>query len=117
MRGWKPYALSYSKWGLGLSKPLATCGFISPQAGRDAIGLSKFGKTSSNSPSLRPVNLRSVPFNSRSRHSQQTDAGVSFQNAFSPRSTANLQNRGLHEFQNYIFIVTDVPNENFLTDF
>src|SRR6185503_10494842 len=100
MRGWKPYALSYSKWGLGLSKALATCGFISPQAGRDAIGLSRFGKTSSNSPSLCPVNLRSLPFNSRSRHSQQTDAGVSFQNAFSPRSTANLQNRGLHEFQN-----------------
>jgi hypothetical protein len=117
MRGWKPYGLNYSKWGLGLSKALVTCGFISRQAGRDAIGLSRFGKTLSNSPSLRPVDLRSLPFNSRSQHSQQTDAGVSFQNAFSPRSTACVQNRGLHEFQIYIFIVRDVPDENFLPAF
>jgi hypothetical protein len=100
MRGWKPYALSYSKWGLGLSKALGACGFISPQAGPDAIGLSKFGKTSSNSPSLRPVKTTLCPTPSLvdSKHAQASDAGVFFQNAFLPSQkhrTSNLCSLGL----------------------
>src|SRR3989337_2224787 len=86
MRGWKPYGLSCSKWGLGFSAPLATCGFTSPQAGLDAIGSWRSGKTLRAYPSLRPVNRHSLQRHRRSnsRQSQQTDAGVFFQNAFSP---------------------------------
>ena len=59
-RDWKPYGLSSSRWGLGFSAPLATCGFISPQAGPDAIGSWRCGKNLATSPSLRPVKPRSL---------------------------------------------------------
>ena len=84
---WKPYGLSCSKWGLGFSAPLATCGFISPQAGPDAIGSWRCGKNLDTSPSLRPVKPRSLKNNRPgSKKSQQTNAGVFSKNAFLPRS-------------------------------
>ena len=56
---WKPYGLGCSKWELGFSAPLATYGFISPQAGPDAIGSWKCGKNFGTCLSLRPVKPRS----------------------------------------------------------
>jgi hypothetical protein len=102
--GWKPYGLNFSKSGLALSAPLATCGFISPQAGRGAICSLRSGKTLRAYSSLPPVNLRSWQLHRRSgyRQSQQTDAGVFFENAFSlslNRQIGNVDGRGLHELQ------------------
>jgi hypothetical protein len=87
MRGWKPYGLNCSKWELGFSVPLATCGFISPQAGPDAIGSWRCGENLRTSPSLRPDKPRSLKNNRPgSKKSQQTNAGVFSKNAFFPRS-------------------------------
>jgi hypothetical protein len=102
--GWKPYGSSCSKLGLALSAPLATCGFISPQAGRGAICSLRSGKTLRAYSSLPPVNLRSLQLHRRSgyRQSEQTDAGVFFENAFSlslNRQIGNVDARGLHELQ------------------
>jgi len=104
MLGWKPYGSSCSKLGLALSAPLATCGFISPQAGLDAIGSWRSGKPLRAYPSLRPVNLRSLQLHRRSasRQSEPTDAAVFFENAFSlslNRQIGNVDGRGLHELQ------------------
>ncbi len=88
MRGWKPYGLSCSKWGLDLRALLATCGFISPQAGPDAICSWRSGKNLSAFPSLRPVKLASLrsTLQPDSKHSQQSDAGVFSQTALFSRS-------------------------------
>jgi hypothetical protein len=84
---WKPYGLSCSNWELGFSVPLATCGFISPQAGPDKIGSWRSGKNLDTSPSLRPVKPRSLKHNRPgSKKSQQTNAEVFSKNAFLPRS-------------------------------
>ena len=70
---WKPYGLSCSKWELGFSAPLATCGFISPQAGPDAICSWRYGKNLGTSPSLRPVKPRSLKINRpRQSHNRPT---------------------------------------------
>ena len=79
---WKPYGLSCSKWELGFSVPLATCGFISPQAGPDAICWWKCGKNLATSSSLHPVKPRSQNNNRPGSKSQQTSAGVCSKNAF-----------------------------------
>ena len=90
MRGWKPYGLSCSKWGLDLSAPLATCGFISPQAGPDAICSWRSGKNLSASPSLRPVKLALAAIKSSAlilnTHNRQTQ-GCFRKTRFSLRST------------------------------
>lgn len=90
MRGWKPYGLSCSKWGLDLKALLATFGFISPQAGPDVICSWRSGKNLSALPSRRPVKLASLRLTLQpdSKHSQQSDAGLFSQNAFFP-----VQNR------------------------
>src|SRR5215510_7359944 len=86
MRGWKPYGLSCSKWGLDLRALLATFGFISPQAGPDAICSWRSGKNLSAFPSRRPAKLASLRLTLQpdSKHSQQSDAGLFSQNAFFP---------------------------------
>jgi len=77
---WKPYGLSCSKWELDFSAPLATCGFISPQAGPDATGSWRSGKNLGTSPTLRLVEPRSLKTNRPgSKKSQQTNAGGVFQ--------------------------------------
>ena len=81
---WKPYGLSCSKWELGFSVPLATCGFISPQAGPGAIGSWRSVKNLATSLSLRPVKLRSLKHNRPG--SKKSNAEVFSKNAFLPRS-------------------------------
>jgi hypothetical protein len=96
MLDWKPYGLSYSRSGLDLTVRLAACGFISPQAGPDAICSWRSGKNSSASPSLRPVSLE-LNLQPDSQHSQPSDALVFSQNAFFPsqkRQTSNIGSVG-----------------------
>ena len=92
MRGWKPYGLSSSRWGLGFSAPLVTCGFISPQAGPDTIGSWRCGKNLDTSPSLRPVKPRSqktIGLNLKS-HNRPTQ-GCSPKTRFYPARSLNPQ--------------------------
>jgi len=109
---WKLYGLSYSKSGHALSAPRATCGFISLRAGREAISSWKFGESSTNFPSLQPVNRRSLQVHRqpRTRQSQRADARVFFQNAFSlslNHQTANVYSRGFTTCKSYLQIESD----------
>ena len=101
---WKPYGLSCSKWELGFSVPLATCGFISPQAGPDAICWWKCGKNLATSSSLHPVKPRSQNNNRPGSKSQQTSAGVCSKNAFLHHSITKSATsvRDLYQIQHLI---------------
>jgi hypothetical protein len=82
---------SFSKSGPGFDAAPDISGFISLQAGRDAICSWRSGKDLNACHSLRPVNLHSPQYNRlRSKQSQLTDGAE-----FSKKYAASTTNRNI----------------------
>src|SRR5215831_8550397 len=100
--GWRPYDLSCSKSERALYAALATSGFISPQAGPDAICSWRSGENLSASPSLHPVSRIKLNLQPDSQDSQRSDAQVFSQNAFFPSKKPQTSNIGPLGLEIYI---------------